>query len=420
MSVHWVFDDVDRLLTMTSCPHTKHGPGLELTAGRFPIANLFHYWRNNFWNRSDVVWQYSGIGDRPRSYAYCIGTWQNAEYWTGWEGNAQGFDCFLDHVPAEVMADAKDGRALLVIDNLNEGFYEPRLYQYLHACTAQYDLPPKTLCFVSGNELNPRGYAQWCDGNGIRDRITIIGFPHLWYMQQINLRHIKDITWEDHAVFKQRPHQVKLFNCLNRVSRQHRELLVMKLIDSDLHIQGLISCNQLWYHCWDQLGVPDDVLEKTRQLLPLVVDDADFDNNKAMHINPEIYKKTWMSVITETHAFDEDHNLFISEKLWKPIWALQPFMVWGHRGTMTQLRSWGFQTYDCLWDETYDDCKDLDRVAGILQNLQQINVIKDKNGWLNQCREICEYNKNHFMSADWFSTTYHTRFMQAYAGVSAA
>ena len=202
------------------------------------------------------------------------------------------------------------------------------------------------------------------------------------------------------------------------MSRQHRELFVMKLIDRNLHNHGLISCNKIWYHGWDSLGVPQEVLDKAGALLPLVVDDADFNNNKAMHINGDIYQRSWISVITETHAFDEDHNLFISEKLWKPIWALQPFMVWGHRGTLAQLRSWGFETYQCLWDESYDSADDLDRMELVLQNLQDLCMIKDRLGLVEQARERCEHNQQHFMRQDWFNSMYYQRFMAAYNGLN--
>ena len=419
MTVHWVFDDSLRFRTMTACPDTTLGARDHLVTGRFPIANLFHYWRCNFWGRSDTVWQHSGIADRPRSYAYAIGTWQDARYWTGWQGNDQGWDCFLNHLPPEVMADAQAGRALLVIDNLNEGFYEPQLYEYLHHCCRQFQLPPKTLCFLSSNLLDPQGYAAWCDSHGIRDRITVLGFPHLLYMQQINLRNSSPITWEDQVAAKRDHAAIKLYNCLNRVRRQHRELMMLKLIADDLNCEGLVSHDQLWYHGWEEhWGVPSDILHRAAQLLPLVVDDADFSNNKAMHINTSIYTNTWFSVITETHAFDEPSNLFISEKLWKPIWALQPFMVWGHRRTLSQLRSWGFETYGCLWDESYDDLPDVQRLEIMLQNLREARFRREKLRWWQHCREICQHNQAHFMSQDWFNTPYHQQFMAAYHGLN--
>ena len=192
----------------------------------------------------------------------------------------------------------------------------------------------------------------------------------------------------------------------------------MKLIDRDLHTHGMVSHNALSYHAWTDHGVPQSVVDKATALLPLVVDDADFDNNKAMHINTDLYLNSWCSVITETHAFDEPYNLFVSEKLWKPVFALQPFMVWGQRGTLAQLHRWGYETFDCLWDESYDQLDDLQRLDAILDNIQSLSVIKDKTGWLDQAREICLHNQRNFMSQNWFQSQYHDRFMAVYRGLN--
>ena len=418
MTVHWVFDDADSLLTMTACPHTVYGDQTQLIAGRFPMANLFHYFKNNWWNREDHAWQHSSVADRPHRYAYNIGTWNDASYWTGWPGNDHGFDNFMRYVPQPVLYDAQQGRALLVIDNLNEGFYDPRLYEFLHQCCAEFDIPAKTLCFMTNNQLDPRGYAAWCDTRGVADRITVIGMPHLMYMQQLNLRNSVPLTWADHSAAKARSRSIANYNCLNRISRNHRELLVMNLIDRDLHTQGMVSHNALAYHGWTEHGVPQAVIDRAHAVLPLIVDDADFGHNKAMHINTDIYLRSWCSVITETHAFDQAHNLFVSEKLWKPMFACQPFMVWGQQGTLSLLRAWGYETFGMLWDEHYDDLPDLERMHVLLDNIQSLLRVRHKPSWLRQAREVCEHNQAHFMRQDWFNSVYYRQFMAAYQGLN--
>ena len=413
-AVHWVFDDPTRFRTMTACPHTTHGPRWELKSGRFPVANMFHYWRLNWWDTPDHHWHHSGLDSRPNRYAYNIGTWNDASYWTGWAGNEYGFESFINFVPAVVLEDARTGRALLVIDNLNEGFYDIKLYAYLHKLCDEHVIPTASILFLSGNDLEERGYAEWCDQHGIQERIGIICFPHLMYMQQLNLRRSAAVTWDDHRQAKQRPQTVKLFNCLNRVSRNHREVMAMRLIEQDLHLQGMISHNKLVYDFWTQHNVPQHVIDKAVAILPLVVDDADFDNNKAMQINRSIYLNSWVSVVTETHAFDEPHNLFISEKLWKPLWAQQPFMLLAHPGTLAKLKSWGFETFDTLWDESYDDAPFADRVSVIVRNLQHISYVRDKWSWLGQVKEICHHNQQWFLSRNWFATPAYEKFMSIY------
>ena len=418
MNVHWVFDDTDRWITMSRCPHTTYGDDGHLVSGRFPIANLFHYWRCNWWGRSDVHWQWSPVADRPNNYAYNIGTWNDAAYWAGWSGNDQGFESWITWLPEPVLADAQQGRALLVIDNLNEGFADTRLWQHLHDCCRDWSVPPKSLCFMSGNLSDPAGYAAWCDAAQISDRISVIGMPHLMYQQQLVFKQVKTPTWADHEHLKLHGDRLPLFNCLNRVSRNHRELFMLRLIERELVTGNLISHDRLRYHAWTAHDVPQDLIDRADALLPLIVDDADFNNNKAMQIAPDIYLRSWISVITETHAWDEPHQLFISEKLWKPLFALQPFMVWGHAGTLALLRSWGFETFDCLWDESYDHLPDLERLDAIQHNLAQLRLVRNRWAWLQQAKEICLHNQSWFLAQQWFDSTSHGEFMAAYAGLN--
>ena len=416
--MNWVFDDAQTLLTMTACPHTIHGEQTQLLAGRFPMANLFHYFKNNWWNRADHDWRAWGLNERPQRYAYNIGTWNDPGYWTGWPGNEHGYENFMLYVPDMVLSDARDGGALLVIDNLNEGFYDTKLYQFLHETCYQFDLPPNAICLMTGNELDGRGYDEWCNQQGIRQRMHVIGMPHLMYMQQLNLRNSNMPSWEDHLVAKQLRADVCTFNCLNRMNRNPRELFVIKLIERDLHVDNMVSHNQLAYHAWIHHGVPQTVIDKASAVLPLIVDDADFGNNKAMHINTDIYLRSWATMVNETHAFDESHNLFISEKIWKPVFALSPFMVWGHAGTLDLMHRWGYETWPDLWDESYDTMPDMLRMETLLDNLQALRFVRDKRAWWLQARERCLHNQQHFMKQDWFNSPYHQQFMAAYNGLN--
>lgn len=418
MTVHWVFDDRERFLTMTSCPDTVVSDRSHLVRGRFPIGNIFHYFMHNWWNRTDHDWRHSDVASRPDRYAYNIGTWNDHTYWGGIDGNPHGFRNFLEYVHPDVMEDARAGRALLVVDNLNEGFYDEGFYEFMHSSLARYGVPPASLAWLTGNVLDGRGYAAWCDANGTRQRMHVIGFNHLMYMQQLNLRHSggPEPTWDDHVARKLVPRRVKTFNCLNRVDRLHRELLMMLLIDLGLHTKGLISHDRIKYHAWPEHGISQELVDRANGMLPMVVDDHDFGNNKAMHINTDIYLNSWVSLVTETHAVDQDHNMFISEKVWKPIWALQPFMVLGQRGMLSTMRGMGYATFPELFDEGYDSMPFMDRVRSILANVQSADVVYDKMGWVSQAREACEHNRRVFMSADWYNDRSHHEFMAAYNG----
>ena len=161
---------------------------------------------------------------------------------------------------------------------------------------------------------------------------------------------------------------------------------MLRMIDDGIHRHGLISHDTLSIDAddWVRSGFDHETLRTANNILPLTIDDPDFQNNKAMQINTDIYLRSWISVITETHAFDEPHSLFISEKPWKPVYALHPFMILGHRNTLDAMRSMGYKTFNGLLDESYDSIGFVDRTNIILKNLRRLSVNR------NLCSRIPE------------------------------
>lgn len=417
--VNWVFDDVKNFRTMASCPITVIREDLTLESGRFPVPNLFWYWRwaEGGWDKTGVrTWNCYSLSNRPDRYVYNIGVWTDPNWWAGWENNIYGHQSLFELIPSEVIEDVRNKKALLVIDNLNEGFQSFDLYSFWHSQCQIHRLDPESIIFMTSNLSDEKGYKEWARDNKLTRLINVIGFCHLGY-QQMNclFTTYRDLGWQDHVDAKSGNNKnIKLFNCLNRMRRPHREFMMLRFIESDLHGQGLISHDRL-EHNWVSEGFEESVVDTAHQILPLIVDDANFDNNKAMHMNADIYLRSWVSVVTETHAFDDPHSLFISEKPWKPIYALHPFMILGHRHTLATMREMGYRTFSGLLDESYDDAPFIDRTSIILNNLRKLSVIRDKWGWMQECKEILEHNKRVFLSQEIFNDPGIVRFEQIYS-----
>ena len=72
--------------------------------------------------------------------------------------------------------------------------------------------------------------------------------------------------------------------------------------------------------------------------------------------NPLWYNSTNFSLVAETLPLmpDGKEQLFVSEKTFKPILMNHPFIVHGSPGTLTYLHGLGFETFDHVIDESYD------------------------------------------------------------------
>jgi len=87
------------------------------------------------------------------------------------------------------------------------------------------------------------------------------------------------------------------------------------------------------------------------------------------YFNPMWYDDTCFGVVVESYngqRLTPEVPVFVTEKTFKPISGLQPFMVIGGAGILEYLRSQGFETYDNIFDETYDTETDFDKKLDIV------------------------------------------------------
>jgi len=110
---------------------------------------------------------------------------------------------------------------------------------------------------------------------------------------------------------------------------------------------------------------------------------------------PEIYIDTYFSLVTET-CFDHKHTNF-SEKIWKPLLMGHPFIAASTPYFYKRLHEWGFKTFDSLIDESFDDIENDDtRLASITNTVNDL-VKQDLNQFITSARDICLYNRQHYM-----------------------
>jgi hypothetical protein len=101
-------------------------------------------------------------------------------------------------------------------------------------------------------------------------------------------------------------------------------------------------------------------------------------------------------LVTETVATGRRHHL--TEKTFKPIAMGMPFVIVGTRGSLAYLRSYGFRTFEGIWDESYDLADDhvrIERIASLLRSLDELSPA-GKQELFDQCQEVIEHNWNHF------------------------
>lgn len=152
------------------------------------------------------------------------------------------------------------------------------------------------------------------------------------------------------------------FLCYNRNPHEHRLKLVNEMLSRGLNNQGIITLGDHFY-----THNPDGKYPYAHEAAPLTVDDPDNDfvergNREALAEtkiphdtytlgNMDIWQNTFLVVVTETTV---ESNMFMSEKVFKPMLGKRPFIVLGDQGISNHLLSCGFKVFNKYFDLDFD------------------------------------------------------------------
>jgi hypothetical protein len=150
------------------------------------------------------------------------------------------------------------------------------------------------------------------------------------------------------------------FLYLNKQKRDHRKKLFDMLLQKDVLTNSL-------YTNWPQRKLPKEYE------LPWVHDYPAWGMDQEIYEKP--YNDTYCSIVSETN--DNSNEIFMTEKIWKPILAQQIFVVHGNYLYLQKLKEIGFKTFGAFFDESYDLEKDsslrIKKIADLCVNLKLAN-----------------------------------------------
>ena len=100
---------------------------------------------------------------------------------------------------------------------------------------------------------------------------------------------------------------------------------------------------------------------------------------------------------------DNDTDVFITEKIWKPIIAGHIFIVHGNYRYLKKLREIGFKTFESVFDESYDEIRDPDKRIDALVELIQKLKGSEWNELYKQTEDIRKHNRKTFWTKSYLS-----------------
>ena len=109
------------------------------------------------------------------------------------------------------------------------------------------------------------------------------------------------------------------------------------------------------------------------------------------------FNDSFWHIVTETVFYY--NKLHLTEKIFKPIIARRPFLLLSAPGNLAYLKSYGFKTFDCWWDESYDNYQNYDRIREIYKVISFIDKCSDNElqSMYNDMTDTLEYNYNRLL-----------------------
>ena len=232
----------------------------------------------------------------------------------------------------------------------------------------------------------------------------VVYFPYFfYYFQKFFCSFKKRKTIDVFNIFFKYKQKKKtfLFNSLNRVIRTHRLAFLYYLKQINFDNEYLLSFDKIFINSFFNNILEQDYLIDLNELIkiktPIELDINDFKINQANNIGP-FYMNTFFSQINETLA--DKHSIFLSEKVFKPIIRLSPFIVFGNPYTLQELNRWGFETNFIGIDNSYDnEINKLKRLKMILNQMKLLDLPKkDLLDFYYQNRNILIHNYDRYFN----------------------
>ena len=410
--INFVFEDLENYRNLTSYVD-ELGPQRFIPsamAGSIRNQRIYSNLEHSFDSTSTVEHCIisTGVGESPAM-------WAGTNYY---KDNIR--ESIFDYLSEDSISRLQSNRALLLIDQCLEGYQTPWLWQFMHEECSRLKIDPSAIVYVTGNLIANDQYQMWAKDRVKGSKLKIIPYAHFERDIQMNAENEGIMpTFESNRQYK-RSKIIKTYNCLNKRPRTHRNWFYIELFKQNMLEYGLVSMNDYGTHVsrLEDKFVDTVLMKEARKQLPLLVyNQSNSEKSDLYYINritDQVFLDTWVTVISEASFADSDETIFISEKTFKPIACMHPFIILGNRGSLSKLRDMGYKTFDGFIDESYDNMTTLDRMSAIIREVKRIHSIKDKVAWLDSMQDILEHNFNVLHNSKLKPNTAHTELFNYY------
>jgi len=301
----------------------------------------------------------------------------------------------------------KEKKGYVLVTLLYEGFLDDLFLKGLTEYFSRKNIPLTQIVYVSNCYNGQEVYENFCKRNNILPEIKTEYLP-VFRIDKTDIALILNTNISYSTAPKK-----KLFLCFNRRHTEHRILFYimmskLQLIDRCFYSmskehpgseQPFIENAKNLSSKYKELYILDNDITVADAQLPLILDTGDF-SKYPMEIGIDdvkpFYDNSYINIVMETYFFN--NIIHITEKTYKPIAFMQPFIMFAAPNGLQHIKDMGFKTFNQFWDESYDS--ETDHIIRFLKIAQEIRKISNwsqetLDQFAKDVRPILEFNREH-------------------------
>jgi hypothetical protein len=319
---------------------------------------------------------------------------------------------------------------------LKSGYKNILLIESNHKLESLLNIPDEVYNFIKNNDIkllftsipDPCNFVTYIIGlDYIKTKLP----PTKYYIIDSNRRledvlsfdfFLEESTWQRNQFFKNEKtdlgyvsekielneldsYRNKKFLSFNRgVDKEHRLSLLNEYLTgnySDSYFSFLLKIEgyaDLYDITSDNMEIRNIDIDFFNKYLPIELDTHSISDKSQFRVNDtfkkELFLNSCINLVTESSF--QLNELFVSEKILKPILNYQPFIVFAGYGYLEHLKTYGFKTFSDFWDESYDKIESPKyRFFALLKIIRELNEksIDELNELYKNLKNVCIYNK---------------------------
>ena len=313
---------------------------------------------------------------------------------------------FIETFTPKILNLVQSGKVRLIFSNMVDPSLDNRTLIAIEEKLSKNGINLENVIFLQGNHLVSYCGKMKMLASDISLYQTSTTIP--FYPFETSLGYVSDYVREEDLDVNH--HRDLKFLCFNRnMHRAHRLGIAHLAIKYNILTQGFFSFlanmppdipSQLVNVITENNEELKVIAKKVISLIPYELDTHHVDNKMSFttneNNNKRFYKNSYLHITSETE-FDSGSTPFLSEKTWRPILNLQPFIYVGNYKSLEKLKSLGFKTFSPFINEDYDLIKDQrERFFAVEQEIKKFAEmpLKEIHEWYYSITDILIHNQN--------------------------